>query len=130
MSFHFPEKYRLRSGPFGSSAASGNNGAAFIPTRPGQMPLKVICSDGAGWEHVSVSLPHRCPTWEEMCKVKDLFWSPGDCVIQFHPPKSEYVNNHPYCLHLWRQVGTQTITPPSILVGIRGDRVFDEECPT
>lgn len=127
MTFKFPEKYRVKTGPFGSSAAAGNNGAAFIYTRPLQAPLKVICSDGEGWEHVSVSLPNRCPTWEEMCKVKDLFWSAEDCVIQFHPPRSEYVNNHPYCLHLWRPVGQQLITPPSILVGIKGDLVFVED---
>lgn len=124
MTFRFPEKYRVKVGPFGSSAAAGNNGAAFIYGRPLQPPLKVICSDGEGWEHVSVSLPHRCPTWEEMCRVKDLFWGPEDCVIQFHPPRSEYVNNHPYCLHLWRPVNGQVATPPSILVGYKGDVVF------
>ena len=61
--------------------------------------------NGCVLEHVSVSLRRRCPTWDEMCMVKDIFWADEECVVQFHPPKSKYVNFHPYCLHLWRKVG-------------------------
>lgn len=50
--------------------------------------VAIIASWGGGWEHVSVSLSNRCPTWEEMCMVKDIFWGEDECVIQFHPPKS------------------------------------------
>lgn len=71
------------------------------------------------WEHVSVSLPSRSPTWEEMCLIKNLFWGEDETVIQYHPPKSEYVNNHQYCLHLWKPIGKTIETPPSILVGIK-----------
>ena len=66
----------------------------------------------AGWEHVSVSTPERTPTWEEMTLVKDLFWSEEECVVQFHPPRSVYVNKHPYCLHLWRNVAQEYALPP------------------
>lgn len=59
------------------------------------------CKHG-DWEHVSVSCEDRCPTWEEMQRVKELFWRDDETVIQFHPPKSEYVNHHQYCLHLWK----------------------------
>ena len=129
MSFHVPHQFRLRRGPYGSEDGIGNNGAFFVPRRPGETPLKVIASDGllvpedeqglGGWEHVSVSLPDRCPTWSEMCKVKALFWDEHDCVVQFHPPRSEYVNQHPYCLHLWRSIDRLFPMPPSILVGLR-----------
>lgn len=118
--FHVPNQYRIRSGPFGSDASAGNNGAFFVPLRPGRMPLKIIASDGAGWEHVSVSLPDRCPTWEEMARVKAMFWDADDCVVQFHPPASEYVNNHPYCLHLWRSTRHSFPMPDSLLVGYKG----------
>lgn len=128
MSFHVPHRFRLRAGRFGSTDEIGNNGAFFVPTRPGQTPFTVIASDGllmhgddaalSGWEHVSVSLPTRCPSWEEMSRIKGLFWDAGDCVVQFHPPHSEYVNNHRYCLHLWRAIATPFPMPPSILVGI------------
>lgn len=75
-------------------------------------PASVIFSWGGGWEHVSVSYPNRCPTWEEMCKVKDMFWNEDECVVEYHPPKSERVNKHPYCLHLWRKVGEDFELPP------------------
>jgi hypothetical protein len=116
---HAPNKYRVRKGAFASDESDGNNGAFFIPHKLGKAPLKVICSDGEGWEHVSVSLPARCPTWEEMCFVVRQFWDEGDCVMQLHPPRSEWVNNHPYCLHLWRPLGAAIPLPPSIMVGYR-----------
>jgi hypothetical protein len=76
----------------------------------------VVFSWGGGWEHVSVSYPNRTPTWEEMCKVKEMFWKDEECVIQYHPPKSEYVSVHPYCLHLWRKVDADFERPPKIMV--------------
>ena len=91
--------------------------------------LTIVFSDGLGWEHVSVSTPGRCPNWPEMCFVKDLFWHPEDVVLQFHPARSAYVNQHPHCLHLWRPVGTVIETPPAILVVLthaqgKGDAVL------
>ncbi|MGE0289543.1 MAG: hypothetical protein AB7P16_24915 [Bradyrhizobium sp.] len=117
MSFHVPNRYRVRKGPLASTDSIGNAGAFFIPNGLGKPPLAVIASDGEGWEHVSVSLATRCPTWDEMCGVKSLFWDPDDCVVQFHPPQSDYVNNHPHCLHLWRPVGREIPRPPSLMVG-------------
>jgi hypothetical protein len=139
MSLHVPNAHRVRKGAYGSDDSIGNNGAFFLSNKAGRVralstrdatavPLKIIASDGvmvpgdaaelAGWEHVSVSLPNRCPTWEEMAYVKSVFWDESDCVVQFHPPRSEYVNNHPFCLHLWRIVGKDFPMPPSILVGL------------
>lgn len=122
--FHVPEKYRVREGLMGSDERDGNNGMFMVPrkkARKGGKPftLKVIASDGLGWEHVSVSLYNRPPTWEEMCRIKDMFWDEEDMVIQYHPAKSQYVNNHPNCLHLWRPIGQNVPFPDYILVGIR-----------
>lgn len=98
-----------------SNASFGMNGFFVIPYK--MEILRIMVSDGEGWEHVSVSLRHRCPTWEEMCYIKDLFWNEDEAVVQFHPKKSEYVNHHPSCLHLWKQVGVEWTTPPKIFVG-------------
>lgn len=72
------------------------------------------------WDHVSVTLvgSQKTPTWDEMCFIKDLFWDPEDTVIQFHPKKSDYVNLHPGCLHLWRNVETDHELPPRYMVGL------------
>lgn len=115
---HKAEKYRLRHGDYGSDALYGNNGAFFIPGPCGR-ELKVIASDGPDWEHVSVSLDKRCPNWREMCCIKDMFWDDDEVVIQYHPAKSEYVNQHPNCLHMWRPIDVKIPTPPNILVGVK-----------
>jgi hypothetical protein len=99
----------------------GNNGVFWIPYQ--SFTLQVIASDGQGWKHVSVSLPHRCPHWREMCFSKDLFWDEEDVGIQSHPAKSEYVNLHDTCLHLWRPVGVEIPTPPKEWVGEQKCRV-------
>lgn len=116
MTFQCPEKYRVQLP--GYPAGDEQNGAFIVKLRRGQT-VNVIASSGMNWEHVSVSRKDRCPTWDEMCQVKALFWDDDDCVIQYHPPRSEYVNNHPNCLHLWRPINADLPTPPSILVGVK-----------
>ena len=118
MSFHVPNKYRLRSksNPYGSDDTIGNQGAFQIPYQ--SFNLNIIAADGEGWEHVSVSLSNRCPNWKEMCFIKDLFWDEEDLVIQYHPPKSQYINNYINCLHLWKPINFEIPLPPSILVGL------------
>jgi hypothetical protein len=73
---------------------------------------------GEPWEHVSVSnvSQGRCPTWEEMCWFKSLFFEEEEWVVQYHPPASLYVNNHPHVLHLWRPVESAFPTPPQSCV--------------
>lgn len=65
-----------------------------------------------GWDHVSVSRIDKPPTWDEMCFVKSLFFEDSECVVQFHPPKSNYVNLHNNCLHLWKPARTPIPMPP------------------
>lgn len=119
MAFTVPNALRVRSGPAGTTDDYGNNGVFVLPHPNRLSKLKLLClaSDGAGWEHVSVSLPTRCPTWGEMCYVKMVFWGHDDTVLQYHPPPKEYVNNHPHCLHLWRPVGGAFPAPPAWMVG-------------
>lgn len=68
------------------------------------------------WEHVSVSTSHRCLTWEEMCKIKDMFFLEDEAVMQIHPAKKNYVNFHNYTLHLWRPKTKEIPLPPPKLV--------------
>ena len=113
--FHVPESYRLRTGQMGTDQSYGNNGV-FAFTIKG-VRLVCVVSDGLNWEHVSVEvMANRTPTWIEMCMVKNLFWDEEDCVVQFHPPKSEYVNCHPFVLHLWRKTNQNMETPLKSLV--------------
>jgi hypothetical protein len=118
------EAARLRGDDWwGSDPSDGLNGC-FLVAGPCGSKLRIIATDGTGdnaegWEHVSVSLDgvRRCPNWIEMCCVKDWFWDDHEAVVQFHPPKDEYVNHHPFTLHLWKPRYVKVVTPPSWLVG-------------
>jgi hypothetical protein len=89
-----------------------------IASRGGDPYPDSVDDPGNRWDHVSVSLPDRCPTWEEMCFIKELFFFPNEPAMQLHPV-AEYINNHPYCLHLWRPLDQKIPLPPSILVGLK-----------
>lgn len=123
-------QWRVKRGPLASDPEIGNYGAFCIPLKPKTYAMCVV-SDGdeTGWEHVSVHIRFktsdnkvkmRTPTWKEMCTIKDLFWHEHETVIQFHPPRSEYVNNHPHCLHLWRPESEEIPRPDPKLVGLLG----------
>ena len=87
-----------------------------------RVKLNFIVSWGAGWEHCSVSITDRykrCPSWEQMCFVKETFWNEDECCIEYHPAKKDYVNNHEYCLHIWRPINVEIPMPPSIMIGLK-----------
>lgn len=119
------EQFRVRTGVMGSGP-NNTGGAFFVPC--GTTKLVIIASSGdasigINWEHVSARAENhrgqRQPTWAEMCFAKDLFWADDECVVQYHPPKSDYVNQHPFVLHLWRPTVEALPRPPSIAVGIK-----------
>lgn len=111
----------LRNTPNLLISRTGVDGGMGVLFRAGKQFASVIWSNGGGWEHVSV-LPFKksyTPSWDEMCSLKDMFFHDDEVVVQYHPAKSEYVNNMPNCLHLWRPLDEKMPTPPSIMVGVR-----------
>lgn len=73
-----------------------------------------------GWEHLTVSpQPQRgkTPEWDVMCAVKNIFWDEEEACIEYHPRKSQYVNNNECCLHIWRPINETIPEPPTILLG-------------
>lgn len=95
----------------------GKGEGIFLIPVPNYCDLKVIASSGSGWDHVSVSLPYRSPSWEEMEIVRKIFSNTSEVWVQFGVPEKEHVNYHPYCLHWWRDQHRPYRLPPSIMVG-------------
>jgi hypothetical protein len=95
----------------------GDDGGAFN-LMLGKNDFIIIASFGDNWDHVSVSMRHRCPTWEEMCFIKDLFFYEDETVIQYHPHKKDYINNHPYCLHMWKPQKEEIPVPKRYMIGV------------
>lgn len=76
---HTLDEYRV---PHLGLMGNERNGKFIIPTENGRQNFLIIASAEMGWDHVSVSLitsdrsaeVDRCPKWNEMCYVKDLFF--------------------------------------------------------
>jgi hypothetical protein len=63
-----------------------------------------VAEDGKRWLHVSLSRRDRLPNWGDIKHVRDVFLGPEKTAYQIIAPKSEWVNIHRYCLHLWHCV--------------------------
>ena len=138
--FSHLDPYRIEEGVMGTQRDGSRKGAFIIQVadQRKETVLMVVASDGCddnglpipdqtlAWEHVSVhtrydagtpnrpNLKMRLPTWPEMQLVKTLFWEDDERVMQFHPEEDQYVNDHPFVLHLWKP-------GPTVL-----DRLYDE----
>ncbi len=87
----------------------------------GKLDASVIWSTGAGWDHVSIT-PYKksyTPSWNDMCKLKSMFFYPEETVLQYHPAQSQYVNQLGNCLHLWRPQHYEIPLPSPVLVGLQ-----------
>lgn len=115
---HTLDNYRLTDAEINYIGKRGDSGNGIFKVFVNGRSFLVVASDGGGWEHVSVSRKDRCPTWDEMCAIKDMFFDAEECVVQYHPPKSDYVNLHPYCLHLWKPTFAEVPRPPKFFVGL------------
>jgi hypothetical protein len=61
----------------------------------------VIASVDAGSLHVSFSHNSRYPTWDEILAVRAWGFPEETEVVMVLARKSEYVNVHQNCFHLW-----------------------------
>lgn len=94
-----------------------------------QRTLKVIISyadhsDGKRWVHLSVSARDlqdvlgnhsnpvgRVPTWDELVEVKEAFLGADSKAVMVLPPRSEWVNIHPFVHHMWMCVESENPLP-------------------
>lgn len=96
-----------------------DGGYAYWQPTKNTRPAVIIFSWGGGWDHVSISFNNRCPTWDEMCVVKDMFFDAEETVVQYHPANSDYINMHPNCLHLWKPQKVEIPKPPTWMIGVK-----------
>lgn len=78
--------------------------------------LHIIAAAGDGWDHVSVSLTRRTPSWGEMARVNRLFFEDNELTWQYHMPVADHINCHPHTLHIWRKHDFTMPTPPKEFV--------------
>lgn len=118
---HELDEYRKRHPHYGNNPGNHGNGLFIVPPAPEfDEPLRVIASNGGGWDHVSVSAANRPPTWDEMNYVARMFFKDDETCVQYHVPETDHVNYHPNCLHMWRpRRGKSMPRPPAMFVGPR-----------
>lgn len=66
--------------------------------------LSVCVANEEGHWHISIAHPHRYPTWDEIYtawydlvpNAENIY---GSIIL---PRKSQYVNLHPNCFHVWQ----------------------------
>ncbi len=110
---------RVTEGRYATKPEHGCNGLFEFMLAGEARRIRVIASDEGGWKHVSVSFGKGAtavPSWDLMCRIKDLFFEPDDVVMQLHPKKADYVNRHVGCLHLWMPLDQKIPTPPKWMV--------------
>lgn len=107
------------------------NGAFVIDKHKNGEFYLVIVSNGQGFDHVSVT-SHRknganikkCPSFEEMQMIKEKIFAEDEVVFQLHPREEDYINTHPYCLHLWKPNNCNMSVPP--LSSINDDELTEK----
>jgi hypothetical protein len=65
----------------------------------------IICSQQkAGW-HLTISRLDKLPSWEEVRDVRYQLIPDEATMAMLLPPRTEYVNVHPFCLQLYEIPG-------------------------
>jgi hypothetical protein len=107
------DAFRVPDTPYEGGALGG---AFLIPYPLTGEKLRCIATVGGGWDHVSVSLADRTPTWAEMSYAKRAFFCEDEVAMQLHVAEDEHINIHPYVLHLWRPHAAKIPLPPAAFV--------------
>lgn len=63
--------------------------------------IMVMESIDNGFHHISMSHPHRIPTWDEIKFIRNKFGDPNKFYAMVFPPEEFYVNFHSFCMHLF-----------------------------
>lgn len=60
--------------------------------------------DERRWLHMSLAHPERLPSWNELRDTKRWVLGARVKAVMVLPEETEYVNIHPFCLHLFASI--------------------------
>ena len=113
------QKYAVDHPTLGMPSEEKDGGTYLVPLKNSKgksIDLFVMASVGAGWDHVSVSITHRCPNWLEMEFIKRMFFKDDEVAFQLHVPPKNHINMHSNCLHIWRPQNQEIPMPKDWMV--------------
>lgn len=64
----------------------------------------ITAEEPTGW-HISISHPHRYPSWDEIKAARYTLCPKEITMAMYLPPPDEFVNLHPNCFHLYQVPG-------------------------
>jgi hypothetical protein len=62
---------------------------------------RVIVSKDKGLWHLSISCPGKLPSYDQVKKARYKYLPDVKYAAQIFPPPEEFVNLHPFVLHVW-----------------------------
>lgn len=62
---------------------------------------KIVITIDNNLSHLSISCANRLPTYEELKAARYGLLPDNIYMAQIFPPQKEFVNVHPFCLHLY-----------------------------
>lgn len=99
---HEVEDWTPALAPTGWTREPWGTGMRYVRTLTRESVIVTIGRHGGRrWIHFSVAHPSRIPHWDELRRYKSAFIGDDLKAIQVLLPAHEYVNIHPYCLHLF-----------------------------
>jgi hypothetical protein len=109
-------RWRIKTGAMASTELDGWNGMFLVPLE-GEL-WHVMISDQMGWKHLSVTNAQKkmLPSWTVLGRLKDLFYGDDEWACQFFPAKEDYIDDHPFCLHIWKPLDEELPRPSIALV--------------
>lgn len=57
--------------------------------------------DGKRWVHLSIIKANAIPEWNELVRVRNAVLGEEALCLHIVSRRSQHVNIHPYCMHLW-----------------------------
>jgi len=70
----------------------------------------LVSNDGGLW-HLSISRKDRLPNYDEVKYARYAYLPDDITVAQLFPPKTDFVNMHQFCLHLWELAAPELWLP-------------------
>ena len=109
-------RWRIKTGSYGSTEVDGFNGAFLVPLE-GEL-WHVIIADGMGFKHLSITNAQKrmLPNWTVLSRVKDAYCGDDEWAVLYFPAKDDYINDHPFCHHLWTPLNEPLPKPMIALV--------------
>jgi hypothetical protein len=95
LGYQLPSKYKKVDRAFIGQEYQRSDGMKVVETTEVHQP------ENYHWHHVSCSFADKLPSYEDLQEIRKVFIGEGMTSVMIFPPEHQYINYHPFCLHLY-----------------------------